>query len=100
MGTVTTTNVLSGDSMTAVATTLTTNDVRILGIFWTSDEGIESDIAADDDFLLTDKNANRIIGKRAEAAGAGLEVTIGYPGLFAAGLIYTMDSGYIYVWIA
>ncbi len=67
---------------------------RIVGVFWTSDEGTNLDIAADDDFLLIDSNSKVILGKRAEAAGDGLEVAFGFPGFPVDGItISKLDGG-------
>lgn len=75
-----------------------TRFLRILGIYWVSNEGVNLDIAADDDFLCKDIEAKVLLGKRAEAAGDGLEVTFGYPGLPCNGFqITAMDGGVCHV---
>jgi len=72
--------------------------LRVLGIFWVSYTGTGLDIASADVFLLTDGNSKTIIGKRAEAAGDGLEITFGFPGLPVKGLtVTTMGGGVCWV---
>ena len=81
------------------AAALTTKQCRVIGIFWIADQTENKDIAADDDFLLSDGNGDRIIGKRASFIGDDLGVTYG-PGLPCKGVtITTMDGGVCYVWI-
>jgi len=94
-----TTNVLYSE--VTAATALTTKDCTIIGIFWTSDPNVhsENDIAADDDFLLSDKNGNRIISKRAEFAGDDLGITPCMPLPVSGVTVTTMDGGVCYVWI-
>lgn len=68
--------------------------IRIIGIYWTSNEGAGLDIAADDDFLCRDNKDVTILCKRAEGAGDGLEVTFSLPGVPFDGFeIPTMDGG-------
>lgn len=55
---------------------LTTIKFRIDAIVWASSEDAGRDIAADDDMLLKDAEGNVVVGKRAEAAGDGLELAI------------------------
>ena len=75
-----------------------TGNKRIIGVYWVSDQVAGDDIAADDDFLLSNAAGARFIGKRAEAAGDGLEVTFGYPGVPVVGLtLTTLDGGVVYI---
>ena len=72
--------------------------VRIRSIFWVSDEGSGKDIAADDDFLLSDTGGNRIIGKRSEFAGDDFRDGPYTPGIPSDGFtVTTMDGGVCYV---
>jgi len=88
-------NVLYSDG----AATLTSNRCRVTGIFWTADDTSEKDIATDDDFLLSDSNGDRIIGKKASFIGDDLGI-VHNPGLPCNGVtITTMDGGVCYVWI-
>lgn len=94
-------NVLSGtrflyfDSVTGATVT---RPLRIIAIFWVSNEGTNLDIAADDDFLCRDNLDKTIVGKRAEGAGDGLEITFGFPGIPVDGFeIPTMDGGVCHV---
>lgn len=71
-----------------------TNLMNLAGIWWTSYSGTGQDIAADDDFTMTDTAGNVIMRKRAEAVGDGLEVSYSYPGLKVDGFIVSeMDGG-------
>ena len=81
----------------AAAQELLTIRFRIKAIVWTSNEGVNLDIAADDDMLLSDAAGNKIVGKRAEGAGDGLELALP-GGLDVMGLIATtLDGGVLYV---
>ena len=72
--------------------------VRIRNIDWVSDEGSGKDIAADDDFLLSDTGGNRIIGKRGEFAGDDFRDGPYTPGILSDGFtVTTMDGGVCYV---
>ncbi len=79
-----------------------TGKLMIIGIFWTSNGGGNLDIAADDDFLLSDSDGDPIIGKRAEADGDDLGVQ--FPSddpLVTNGItVTTMDGGVCYIWLA
>lgn len=83
---------------TAGATVLTTVKLTIQAIVWVSNSVAGKDIAADDDFLLSDQNSRAVISKRAEGAGDGLEIS--FPrGIQVDGLILTTMAGgvcYIY----
>ncbi len=71
---------------------------RVRTVVWTSDEATNADIAADDDFLLEDEDGTRIVGKRAEAAGDGLEIHFGDKGVVSSGLkVEELDGGVVYV---
>lgn len=75
-----------------------TGPVRIRQVQWVSDEGADKDIAADDDFLLSDIKGNRIIGMRGEAVGAILKDGPYNPGIPSDGFVVTtMDGGVCYV---
>lgn len=72
--------------------------LHVLGIFWVSYTGAGLDIASQDVFLLTDGNSKTILGKKAEAAGDGLEIVYGFPGLPVQGLtVTTMGGGVCWV---
>jgi len=75
--------------------------MKIVAILWTSNSGGSLDIAADDDFVLQDSNGSVIASKRAEAAGDGLELSFGFPGLWVDGIsVTTMDGGVCHVYEA
>ena len=79
----------------------TTGQQYITMIAWVEDETSNKDIAADDDFLLSDSKGNRIIGKRAAFAGDDLGIVVGYPGLPVDGITVTaLNGGVVYVWVA
>ncbi len=79
-----------------------TSNVRMIyGILWVSDDGINKDIATDDDLNINDGNGNTFIGKRAKSAGDGLEFTLPYPIKPAGSVIEVtvMDGGVLYVFV-
>lgn len=79
--------------------TLITGDQKVTMIAWVSDQASNKDIAADDDFLLSDTLGHRIIGKQAKFAGDDLCITPCKP-LPVKGLsVTTMDGGVLYVWV-
>lgn len=79
---------------------LVTGTHYIKMIAWVSDQASTKDIAADDDFLLSDADGNRIIGKRAEFAGDDLGITVpGNPMPVNGITVTTMDGGVVYVWV-
>ena len=71
----------------------------ILAIFWVEDETSAKDIAADDDFLLSDADGNRIIGKRAAGAGDDLAIVPCRPLRVDGITVTTMDGGVCYIWL-
>jgi len=76
-----------------------TGKVVITAVVWVSDSGTNLDIAADDDFLLSDGNGMKIIGKRAESAGDDLYIPF-WGGLPVNGVtLTTMDGGVCYVYL-
>ena len=81
----------SGASVTGI--------IKIIAIYWTSDGGTNLDIAADDDFLLSDANGHRIIGKRAEAIGDDLGIVFPQPLVSNGITVTTMDGGVCYVFV-
>ena len=83
----------------AAADVLATGTKEILMIAWVSDQASGKDIAADDDFLLSDANGNRIIGKRAEVAGDDLGLVPCQPLPVNGITVTTMDGGVCYVWV-
>ena len=98
-------NKIDGDRWVFSATTTAEEEetlsgfYQLLGIFWTSDESTGNDIAADDDFLLTDGDGLRIAGKRAESAGDDFGVVISYPGLPVKGIkVKKSDGGILTIW--
>ncbi len=69
-------------------------------IAWVSDQASGSDIAADDDMLLSDSDGNRIIGKRASFAGDGLEMWHFPEHYCVNGLtMTTIDGGLCYIFL-
>jgi len=76
----------------------TSRTFRIRAIAWTSNQGTDLDIAADDDMLLEDGAGNVIVGKRAESAGDGLEMTFPGDGITVIGLkAEDLDGGVLFV---
>lgn len=76
---------------------ITTDIIEVIAILWVSDQAAGKDIATDDDFLLSDKNGQRIVGKRAKFAGDDLAPPLPKP-FWANGLtVTTMDGGVCYV---
>ena len=66
----------------------------LASITWVSDEGAGDDIAADDDFLVTNSTGERIAGKRAEFAGDDYYKEYPYPGKPVNGVIVSkLDGG-------
>jgi hypothetical protein len=77
----------------AVSGGLTNERFNIIGLYWISIASA-SDIAAADTFTCTDTAGKVIFTKKAVAAGDGLEVTFGYPGVPTVGFIVTaLDGG-------
>ena len=83
----------------ATAASSRTGNMVLMAVAWVSDSGSGDDIAADDDFLLSDSMGNKIIGKRAEVAGDDLYIT--WPmGLPVDGItLTTLDGGVVYVYV-
>lgn len=76
----------------------TTTSFRVRAVLWTSNEGTNLDIAADDDFLLENGDGTVIVGKRAEATGDGMEISFGDKGITVSGLkVEELDGGVVYV---
>lgn len=72
---------------------------KLLGWHWSNDQAAGKDIAADDDFLISDTNGDRISGKRAIVAGDDLLMPISHAGITVNGLtVTTMDGGVFYCW--
>jgi hypothetical protein len=68
-------------------------------VAWVSDQASNCDIAADDDFLISDANGGRIIGKRAEEAGDGFDMVFFPPNYTCEGLtLTTIDGGVCYLY--
>lgn len=76
-----------------------TGIVKVIAIYWVSDQTTDKDIAADDDFLVSDGNGHRIIGKRAEATGDDLGIVFPQPFVSNGLVITTMDGGVCYVFV-
>ena len=76
-----------------------TGDLSIQSIAWVADQTGGKDIAADDDFLLTDTAGRRLAGKRATVAGD--DGFWSFPnGLRVDGIIVTaLDGGHCYIYI-
>jgi hypothetical protein len=72
---------------------------RIRAIVWSSNQGSNLDIAADDDMLLEDGAGNVVCGKRAEVAEDGLEISFGERGITVIGLkAEDLDGGVLFVY--
>ena len=97
MANVTTTRVLYFDTTSGASVT---GIHKIIGVFWVSDQTAIKDIAAYDDFLLSDSHGNRIIGKRAESVGDDLGITPCRPLKVDGITVTTMDGGVCYIWLA
>lgn len=79
---------------------LVTGMQYVLGWHWANDQASGKDIAADDDFLLSDANGIRLSGKRAIVAGDDLLVILP-KAIPVNGLTVTaMDGGVLYVYIS
>ena len=75
----------------------TTVPFRIRAIVWSSNQGSNLDIAADDDMLLEDAAGNVVCGKRAETADDGLTISFGDKGITVIGLkAEDLDGGVIF----
>ena len=72
--------------------------MTVQSIAWVGDQATNKDIAAADDLLVTDTAGNRIIGKRAIAAGDDMYVH--FPlGLRVDGVIVSLlDGGNCYIY--
>ena len=90
-----TTNPMYVDTAAAV----TTDNVNIQSVLWTANDTAGDDIAADDDFELTDTAGNILLSKRASFAGDDLYMT--FPrGLRVAGVTCTaIDGGVAFIFI-
>lgn len=77
----------------------TSQPFRIRAVAWVSLTGSNLDIAADDDMLLEDASGNKIIGKRAEAVGDGLEMSFPGTGITVNGMkAEDLDGGVLFVY--
>ena len=77
----------------------TSSAFRIRAVAWTSDQAANKDIAVDDDMLLEDGSGIRVIGKRAEAAGVGVEMSFPGDGLTVMGMkAEDLDGGYLHIY--
>ena len=83
----------------ATAASSRTGDMVLMSVAWVSDAGAGDDIAANDDFLLSDSMGNKIIGKRAEVDGDDLYIS--WPmGLPVKGTtLTTLDGGVVYIYV-
>ncbi len=80
----------------ATASSAKSGLMNLLGIYWV---GIESnEIVANNDFLLTDSSANRIVGKRAKGNGDGLELMFKRPFPVNGFNCTALDAGVVYVY--
>jgi len=71
---------------------------RISAVVWASDQAANKDIAAGDEFLLTDRDGNIIVGKEARSAGDGL-IRSFYGGIRVNGVVVSdLDGGVLYVY--
>ena len=95
MANVTTGNPLYGDTAAA----LTTNNVKIQAILWSGDQTSGKDIAAADDFLLSDANGGRLAGKRAAYDGDDFYIWFESPIPVNGITVTTLDGGYFYVYL-
>lgn len=73
--------------------------INLKAIAWVGDQVAGKDIAALDDMLLSDSNGTKLIGKRAETAGDGMEWF--FPDNFVVdGLVMTtLGGGVCYIYI-
>src|SRR5512133_957491 len=96
-------NVLSTNPMfvdTAGVLKLKAQNPYIKAIAWLNDQASGCDIAANDDLLLSDADGNRIIGKRAIAAGDGIEMYHFPENYQPNGLtMTTIDGGVCYIFV-
>jgi len=76
-----------------------TGTMKVIAIYWTSNEGAGLDIAADDDWLLSDSEGNPIAGKRAEAAGDDFGIVFPQPLVVKGITVTTMDGGVCFVYV-
>lgn len=76
-----------------------TGIVKVIAIYWVSDQTSGKDIAADDDFLVSDGSGHRIIGKRAEDVGDDMGIVFPQPFVTNGLVITTMDGGVCYVYV-
>ena len=76
-----------------------TGMVKILAIIWTSNETAGLDIAADDDFLLSDADGHVIAGKRAEVDGDDFGLMFSEPLVVNGITVTTMDGGVCFVYV-
>ena len=95
-------NVISGSAPIRCDTAATLRGdgmpVRLLAIAWESDSA--SQIAGDDDILLSDADGNEIFGKRAAFAGDGVPMYHFPENYRTNGLVMTtIDGGVCYVYI-
>lgn len=81
------------------AEAVTTRSVTIQGIAWVGNDTAGDDIAAEDDFELTDKNGLILFSKRAIAGGDDAFVSFPF-GLTVSGITCTaIDGGVAYIYI-
>lgn len=72
---------------------------RIRAVVWTSNQGSNLDIAADDDMLLEDGDGNPVIGMRAEVADSTLQISFPGNGVVVNGLkAEDLDGGVLFVY--
>ena len=90
------TNVLYFDTTVSASVT---GQISIIAIYWTSNEGVNLDIAADDDWLISDADGHKIAGKRAETDGDDFGIVFPYPVKVNGLTVTTMDGGVCFVYV-
>jgi len=73
--------------------------VSIIAIYWTSNEGSNLDIAADDDWLISDSDGHKIAGKRAETDGDDFGIVFPYPLKVNGVTVTTMEGGVCFIYV-
>ena len=88
------TNPLFFDSITGASVQ---GKKRVLAILWV--EGIGKDIAADDNFAVTDSNGVMIVSKTAAAAGDELILSFSQPTTWDGLTVSVLDDGVCFIYL-
>jgi len=89
-------NPLFIDTVTGGAVTGTQ---RVVAIVWTGTEATDKDIAANDDFAVTDTAGRIIIEKRASAIGDDFGIVFPRPIPFDGLIVTKLDGGVCYIYL-